>query len=225
MIKHKRHIRQAFTLVEIMIVCICIALLVGPIFVLLRSGSNSSLKGMMRIDTTLKARTILHQVYADLKMACFELPLKSVKYNINDVLTRKYNSPEDIRFEFYSFPIHQKYNDIFEEASNDVGTTMAYRNVNKITYIVSAKSGSPIKTLKREVEFNNKKVTHTLSENVNFFDITKKEFLINGKTQYYYYITLQLIDVVNAKAEEKITGEKLKSGEREIILADFYDVV
>ncbi|HQB82717.1 MAG TPA: prepilin-type N-terminal cleavage/methylation domain-containing protein, partial [Candidatus Rifleibacterium sp.] len=57
--------RQAFTLVEIMIVLICTALLMGPIFLVLRSSTKTSLKGMLRIDTTLEARRVIKQVYAD----------------------------------------------------------------------------------------------------------------------------------------------------------------
>ena len=51
--------RHAFTLVELMIALTCLTLIIGPIFILLRSGANTSLKGMLRIETTEKARNIL----------------------------------------------------------------------------------------------------------------------------------------------------------------------
>ena len=59
---NKNRRRQAFTLVEIMIVLICTALLMGPIFLVLRSSTKTSLKGMLRIDTTLEARRVIKQV-------------------------------------------------------------------------------------------------------------------------------------------------------------------
>jgi len=110
-----------FTLVEIMIVLICTALLMGPIFLVLRSSTRTSLKGMLRIDTTLEARRVIKQVYADLKMACFPLPYNSV-YNFDDVM-QVTGTPPHNSYKFYSFPIHQRLNDIF--ASQLQGSTTA----------------------------------------------------------------------------------------------------
>ena len=62
-LKKKRINRCAFTLVELMIAAICLMLILGPVFMMLRSGTNTSLKGMLRIETTLKARNILQQIY------------------------------------------------------------------------------------------------------------------------------------------------------------------
>ena len=224
--KYKRH---AFTLVEIMIVCICIGLLVSPIFVLLRSGSDSSLKGMMRIDTTLKARTILHQVYADLKMACLPLAFdetnSGIKYDFSQVLTTKGAAPK-VQYEFVSFPIHQKYSDIFYETTNNKGQEMNYRKVCKITYTVKGNNKSPFKKLIREVEFDNKKQTHVLSENVNQFYIEPvTDLKINGRVQYYYLITLQLVDVMHVNEKENVSYDDIKGDTKNLILADFYDVV
>ena len=74
--------KKAFTLVEIMIGITCLAVLMGPIYLLMRSGTQTSLKGMKRIETTLEARRVLKQVYADLKMLCFEIGRASCRERV-----------------------------------------------------------------------------------------------------------------------------------------------
>ena len=45
--------------------------------------------------------------------------------------------------------------------------------------------------------------------------------------QFYYLITLQLIDVLHASdyKDKNNLGQKLRENQKDIILADFYDVV
>ena len=44
--------------------------------------------------------------------------------------------------------------------------------------------------------------------------------------QFYYQITLQLIDVLHASDyDKKKIGEKLRQNQKDVILADFYDIV
>ena len=214
--------KRAFTLVEIMVVFICIALLAGPIFMLLRSGSDSSLKGMMRIDTTLKARIILHQIYADLKMACFELPEEGADYSSDKIFTEKKESFPNTLYSFHSFPIHKDYNEIFENSG--YVEDMDYRIPSLITY--KLEGDKPPFKLIREEKFNGTAISKTLTENINFFEIKELTMLAGGKTNYYYLITLQLVDVLHSSdLDGKKVGEKLRQNQKDVILADFYDIV
>ena len=130
----KNNGRHAFTLVELMIALICLTLIIGPIFLLLRSGTNTSLKGMLRIETTEKARNVLQQVYADLKMACFKLPDEN-DYSFSDILKRNGDAP-NYMYQFYSFPIHQSYSEIFDNPDEGVNS----RIPSLITYKVEGVS-------------------------------------------------------------------------------------
>lgn len=213
--------RHAFTLVELMIALTCLTLIIGPIFILLRSGANTSLKGMLRIETTEKARNILQQIYADLKMACFKLPDEN-DYSFSNILKRNGDAP-NYMYQFYSFPIHQSYNEIFESQDEGVNN----RIPSLITYKVEGVS-APYQLI-REETFKGKTTSKVLSENINFFEIndigitTKVD---NSKMQFYYQITLQLIDVLHASDyDNKKIGEKLRQNQKDVILADFYDIV
>ena len=213
--------RKAFTLVEIMIAAICLVIIIGPVFMLLRSGTNTSLRGMLRIETTLKARNVLQQIYADLKMACFILPDEG-EYSFNTILARKGDAPNYI-YQFYSFPIHRNYSEVFESPEAGENT----RKPSLITYKIEGES-APY-SLIREETFNNTTTSRILSENINFFEI--KDIGIttnvnNSKMQFYYMITIQLIDVLHTKDyDRKTIGEKLRKNQKDVILADFYDIV
>ena len=217
----KNNSRQAFTLVELMIACICLTLIIGPIFILLRSGTNTSLKGMLRIETTEKARNVLQQIYADLKMACFRLPDEN-DYSFSSILKKEGDAPNYI-YKFYSFPIHQSYSEIFENPEVGVNN----RIPSLITYKVEGES-APF-SLIREETFKGKTTSKVLSENINFFEINDIGITTkvnNSKMQFYYQITLQLIDVLHASDyNKKKIGEKLRQNQKDVILADFYDIV
>jgi hypothetical protein len=78
----------------------------------------------------------------------------------------------------------------------------------------------------REEKFNGKTRKQVLSERVNFFEIKPIMLQPQGKNQYYYLVTLQLLDAVHAKdMEGQITGDKITDQVQDVILADFYDVV
>lgn len=218
----KTYRRNGFTLVEVMIAAICLTIILGPIFMILRSGTDTSLKGMMRIDTTLKARTILQQVYADLKMACFALPYGS-DYTFDIIMDKNGLVPNNV-YSFMSFPIHQKYNDIFESQTSGIN----YRIPNHVTYRVENGNEQNLnfKKLIREETFEGKTTKTVLSENVNFFEIKEILMEVDGKDQFYYLITLQLIDVLHSNdMKDKKSGEKLRENQKDVILADFYDIV
>lgn len=212
---------KGFTLVEIMIVCVCLSLLVGPIFLLLRSGSDSSMKGMTRIETTLKARRILQQVYADLKMSCYHIPLDATLFPFNDIIVKNENNSEQ-KYEFKSFPISNEYDEIFEDKVNEEGANMKYRYVNKVTYFLS----SDKKLTRTVVDFENKKTEKVLAENVNRFSIDEREVYINNIKQSYFFVELCLIDFVNDNKKDNnlLTGDDIEPS-KNVVVVDFYDVV
>ena len=172
-------------------------------------------------DPGSQARNVLQQVYADLKMACFKLPDEN-DYSFSDILKRNGDAP-NYMYQFYSFPIHQSYSEIFDNPDEGVNS----RIPSLITYKVEGVS-APYR-LVREETFKGKTTSKVLSENINFFEIndigitTKVD---NSKMQFYYQITLQLIDVLHASDyDSKKIGEKLRQNQKDVILADFYDIV
>ncbi len=214
--------KAAFTLVEIMIVAICLALLMGPIFMVLRSGTQTSLKGMLRIETTLEARRVIKQIRADIKMACFPLPYSSV-YNFDDVMKVSGTTPKNT-YTFLSYPIHQKLGNVFESQTSDKN----YRNVSEIKYIVEENNDpdKPSLRLVREERFAGKTRKTVLTDRVNFFEIKPIMLQPQGKNQFYYLVTLQLMDSVHPKdMKDKTPGSKIVDSQKDVILADFFDVV
>ena len=219
------HRRKAFTLVELTIAAICLTIILGPIIMILRSGTSSSLVGMMRIDTTQKARNILHQVYADLKMACLYLPADKREFSFEEIVTREGDSPY-YNYSFYSFPIHQSYDKILENGIDNI----TYRVPSFITYKVENGDNPNLPTFKkliREENFDGNITSKVLTDNLNYFEIKQIDMVVDGnKLQSYYMITLQLIDVLHENdIKDKKTGEKLRENQKDLILADFYDIV
>lgn len=218
----KPHKTKGFTLVEIMIAATCLTIIMGPLFLLLRSGADSSLKGMMRIETTLKARRLLQRVYADLKMACIPLPYGSA-YSFYSILKKEGVTP-DVGYQLYSYPIHQSYSDIFSNPNASIN----YRKPILVTYRVENGDDPdlPFKKLIREEKFNGQTKKEVLTDNLNFFEIKEIMLSLDGKDQYYYLITLQLIDVLHSQdMTGKEAGDKLRKNQKDVILADFYDIV
>jgi hypothetical protein len=206
-----------------MIVAVCLALLMGPIFLILRSGTQTSLKGMMRIDTTLEARRIIKQIHADLKMACFPLPYSSV-YGFEDVVHVSGVTPKNT-YTFLSYPIHQKLSNIFPNQGTPDEND---RKVAEIQYIVEdgKDPDKPSLRLIRKEKFDGKVRTIVLSERINYFEIKPIMLQPQGKNQFYYLITLQLIDSLHSEyLDGKTPGSKIMDFEKDVILADFFDVV
>jgi prepilin-type N-terminal cleavage/methylation domain-containing protein len=222
MTNRKLQLKKGFTLVEIMIVAICLAILMGPLFLILRSGTKTSLKGMLRIETTLEARRVIKQIHADLKLACFPLPYNSV-YDFGDVMQIS-GTPPEVSYKFLSYPIHTEIGNVFTSQTSGKN----YREVAEVKYTIEENS-DPDKAsyrLVREEKFNGKTRKQVLSERVNFFEIKPIMLQPQGKNQYYYLVTLQLLDAVHAKdMEVQITGDKITDQVQDVILADFYDVV
>ncbi|GAB4271476.1 MAG: hypothetical protein Kow0029_09210 [Candidatus Rifleibacteriota bacterium] len=214
--------KRGFTLVEIMIVGICLALLMGPIFLVLRSGTKTSLQGMLRIETTLEARRVIKQIHQDLKLACFPLPYNSL-YSFDDVMTIGGTPPKNT-YTFLSFPTHQKFSNIFQNQTSGQNA----RNVSEIKYIVEdgTDPDKPSYRLIREEKFGGKVTRKVLSNRVNYFEIKPMMIQPQGKNQFYFLVTLQLLDSVHPSSMKgKTPGSKIMNLEKDVILADFFDVV
>jgi prepilin-type N-terminal cleavage/methylation domain-containing protein len=214
--------KKAFTLVEIMIAITCLAILLGPVYLLLRSGTQTSLKGMKRLETTLEARKVLKQIYSDLKLSCFPMP-EDGYYDFSNTITIEGTPPKNT-YKFMSFPIHQEFNDMFSNQSTGIN----FRKVSKITYKVldSTDTLNPYYRLIREETFEGKTRTTVLSEHVNFFEIKPIVMKASDKYQFYHLITLQLIDATHPSLiQGKTAGTKLDDLDKDLILADYFDIV
>ncbi|NLF95163.1 MAG: type II secretion system protein [Candidatus Riflebacteria bacterium] len=225
---HKRYVDEfsslpkGFTLVEIMVVTACLALLAGTTFLLIRSGTRSSLQGMLRLETTLEARKIIRQVYADLKLACFPLPYNSV-YNFENVMYITGAPPHNM-YSFLSFPTHAR----LEEVMSSPYSGINYRETAFINYRVepTASNTRSLLRLTREETFKGETRTKVLSERVNFFEIKPVMLQPYGRNQHYFLITLQLVDSIDASELNRIrAGEKLQNDRSNLAVADFFDIV
>jgi prepilin-type N-terminal cleavage/methylation domain-containing protein len=214
--------KRAFTLVELMIAIACLAALLGPIYLLLRSGTQSSLKGMKRLETTLEARKVLKQVYSDLKLSCFSMP-EDGYYDFSNTITVLGTPPKNT-YKFMSFPIHQDYSNIFSNQTTGIN----FRKVSHITYEIleSDDSLNPYYRLVRTEEFEGQTRTTVLSKQVNFFEIKPIVMKASDKYQFYHLITLQLIDSTHPSlVKDKVAGTKLDELDKDVILADYFDIV
>jgi type II secretory pathway pseudopilin PulG len=215
-------LRHGFTLVETMIVAICLAILLGPIFLLLRSGSRRSLEGMLRIDTTLEARRVLQQIHADLKQACLPIvPQQPVGFT--DFLFVTGSVPE-WTYTFLSYPLHRPVTEIVPNNSGN-----APRRAARITYRVVRQNdpNKPFLRLYRDEEFpGSGKQTRTLSDRVNFFEIKPLEIQAGGRNQFYFWINLQLVDTAKGvDTTAMAAGTPVTAAKAGVLLADFFDVV
>lgn len=232
--------KKGFTLVELMIVAACTALLIGPIFFLLRSGSQTSRMGMLKIETTLESRRILKQIHRDLKLAVIPLPHIWSPGQVafpafTDILTEE-GTPPEVKYSFYSYPVHAPLSDgtPADVIHNRVSKTgFSPRNMARITYEVSKKPGtdSQFMILKRTEDYNGQSRTQTLTDRLNYFRIKIIPMTPPGaKNQYFFFITLQLIDSLNrSDMDGKVAAGDVNlqkaSAQSKIVLADFFDIV
>lgn len=225
--------KQAFTLVELLIAITCFTIILGPLYMLMRSGTQTSMRGVKSIETTMEARRVMKQIYADLKMLCFVLPDDmgvDTVFSFDSAMKVEGIVPKKT-YSFQCFPANQEYDNIFE---GRCGKSISFRHVSNIKYSVIENSSkdNPFMKLVRTEVFKGEIKKQILSEHVNFFEI-KPIFISQpgtGKNQYYYLVTLQLADILKKNSENlgKVgTGEKIEAGkiDKDIILADFFDVV
>lgn len=232
--------KKGFTLVELVVVACCIALLIGPIYMLLKSGSTSSRMGMLKVETTLESRRILKQIHRDLKLAIIPIsqlwsPGQVAFPAFTDILQEE-GTPPLLTYSFYSYPIHAPLSngtaeDIIYNRSSKTGFNP--RSMAKISYILEKKTGSdsPFMVFKRIEEYNGQKREQTLSERVNYFRIKIVPMTPPGtKNQYFFFVTLQLIDSLHrddmaGKIAAVDVNMQKADAQGKIVLADFFDMV
>lgn len=220
--KTKFLFKNGFTLVEIMIVVLCISLVMGSAFTLLRAGRRTSLSGMMRIDTTLEARRVIRQLHADLKTAAF-IPQHNSFFSIDDIVRESGASPENT-YSFLSFHSHTSVADLISSTDNRSHT---YRNLSQVTYSVRPNPNPDIPSLKliREVRSPSGNTRRVLTERVNYFEIKPVMIQIQGRNQFYFLVTLQLIDSLD-QLQSHSPGSRIdEQTMSNVILADFFDIV
>lgn len=223
--------KRAFTLIEIMIVVICAALLVIPALVIFSSGTRTSLRGMARVDTVLEARTVIEQIQSDLKAAYLEFGEKNnFKLDYNNYVKDSGSYPY-VEYQFFRFPRLGNDEDLIK-----ITDKASKRRLSTVNYRVEPGDNKDFpqqKTLRR-IEFFHpghplaaqypNGYERVLSRKVSFFSI--KPFQVEDEYQSLYSVTLQLIDLAPGKSVKAAeTDEKLSEGSSQISLVDFTSVV
>ncbi len=226
---------EAFTLIEVIIVAVCIVLISIPLFEMLRAGTKASLGGMIRVDTVMEAQRILKQVQADLKSACFPFNAGSTAgsgYSLSQVvLTRQ--SSDAREFFFMSFPLQGSVDDYVRKTG-----TFSYRQPSLIHYILEKNTDprKPFYHLTREELFHvnhplratlGEKRSQVLSDRVNVFkiDCTEISTVAPYVSQPVCRVTLQLVDVFQPPSADAASDKSGSSPVPGYIIVDFYDVV
>ncbi len=223
---------QGFTLLEIMLVILCLFLLMGPIFRILRSGTRTSLKGMMQVETTLTARNVLRQVRMDLEHACLAYSGKG--FQLDPELLFKTETPlPDCRYSFLVFTHLDSIDSAFMKDNKDC----SWRLPSKVTYRVEPHpKRQGFKRLIRLEKFHPKhpafarypsgEMESILSDQVNLFEI-RPYLLVDGTAEAHIFrITVQLIDVLPGREGLEL-GTVAGGGKRPLsgAIAEYFDVV
>ncbi|NCB37776.1 MAG: hypothetical protein EOM80_03320 [Erysipelotrichia bacterium] len=203
---------RAFTLVEIMMVCVVMMLILIPTYRIMSHGSRSAIKGVQRNTVVMQGQQIISQVKLDLGLSCF-LFVNGKSHSINDVFTET-TSGSDIILSFFTFNGDEFANKVTPTSSGPE----SFRRMNRVEYILKSKSGFVFKTLERVMHFHpkisgasvNKKI---LSDKVNFFEIRPETVNSAGYSRSFFRISLQLFD-----------QDENKSGNvGQLFIADFMD--
>jgi hypothetical protein len=223
--------RHAFTLVETMVAIMCMSILMGPIFYVYRSGSRTSLGGMVKAEITLEARRIIRQIHDDLKYSVFFIGYPAPKYTKStDYFPEILSGDLETSFSVLRFPLHGSVDDAIESIPDGV----AFRKPILITYSLKKEAAGDIfySLYRKEGAMS----PNQLSKRVNFFEIRENPMSIERTS---WFVTLQLAETVQAlpddinviRLQEK-QGKSVKAAERRLIdrtknvqIADFFDVV
>ncbi|RCK78119.1 MAG: hypothetical protein OZSIB_1768 [Candidatus Ozemobacter sibiricus] len=226
------HATRGLTLIELMLVLLCLFLLLNPAFRILRSGTQSSLKGMMQIGTTLEARNVLRQVVNDLRVSAYRVDgNQQLKISWATLLQVSGALPEP-EYSFLAFP----FTDSIEAAIDKGGSGMAWRNASLITYRVEPHPTRPfMRQLVRVEEFHPSHPAHArypggkreavLSDHVNLFEIKPLVISSSGKSLVAFRIHLQLVDFLPGRETTVAVGSSNLTRPREGAIADYFEIV
>lgn len=223
--------RKAFTLVEALIAVGLMALLMGPIFYVYRSGSRNSLEGRVKAEITLEAQRIIRQVHDDLKYSTFFVDYISSPPHIEKTpvyFDKTLFGNAESTYSLLRFPLHGQMSEAIENTPET-----AYRKTVLVTYELKKSGGdSPFYILTRK---EGALGSVELSRRVNFFEIRENPFSPEKTT---WLITLQIAEAVkqtgadiNIQKLGETQGNSVKATERRLLertravqIADFYDV-
>jgi hypothetical protein len=236
--------KQGITLVELLVTIGILLILAAPLIDTLRSGADTSLRGLVKIETTLEARTILHQVQLDIKAACFvgKSATTPPEQLTPDMLIR---TIDGATFEFHRFTTQEKTSD---HALNPTLTERIPVRTVKVLYLLerpAGASGNLLTFTRRELyppghpqhdKFPQGRSTF-LSKNVNFFHIEPRVFPASRgysnhdanhpfNQQVFFQVSLQLAQIF--KSDRAVPGgpeETWKQSSKNLVIADFFDTV
>jgi len=220
-----------FTLIELMLVILCLFLLLVPAFRILRSGTKSSLKGMMQIGTTLEARNVLRQISQDLKNSCFLIDGNQRRFSYSTLLQTTGNLP-NVQYAMLVFPHADDPDAAFEKS----GTGRAWRNASMVTYRVGNRPLRPnMRQLVRVEQYHNSHpqfakfpngIRETIvSAHVNLLEITPDIISSSGKTLLTFRLHLQLVDFMPGRETPVAVAGTGLVRPREGAIADYFAVV
>ncbi|MBF0544763.1 MAG: hypothetical protein HQM08_10035 [Candidatus Riflebacteria bacterium] len=200
----RNQIKSGITLVELVFAIFCMMLLLPSIWTVLQSGTKASLRGMTRVNSTIKSREILKQVCDDLANSCIEYGSSTMILDIKSAILPENSVPP---YSFFVFPHHGNIEDFFVSPKtggeskilakpyHEGGslppnqTGRVERLLNLVTYdlVVDPSGKNFLKKLVRKEKFNtfnplaksyeNGTKIEILSESVQNFNIRHETFL------------------------------------------------
>ncbi|MFZ2958446.1 MAG: hypothetical protein WA705_16285 [Candidatus Ozemobacteraceae bacterium] len=223
--------RSGMTVVEILVVAAMIVLVMGPAWQIFRSGTKTSLQGMMQVETANEARRILRQIHNDLKQGCFYLPPSDPRIDFELMMDKNKLALNPPQYSFFSFPTTGAVADTVPFSTFGA----ADRRASAITYRLErgTTADKPFYQLIREERFMGPLAaafpggirTSTLSRRVNFFEIKPYKIQTAKRDQFFFWVTLQLVDNYQAVGFSPTSGIKLPTRSQGVLIADFFDVV
>ena len=226
----KSNIRTAFTLIEMMMVVILTAMIIIPLFQTFHAGMKVSLKGMLKVETTLEARRILKKVQTDLQAVCFPMDGREMTFS-PESLVRVTGTAPTTTYAFYAFPAQGPVDALMTDDAGGI----VWRNVSEITYSLSLGTNS-MYTLTRSERFHPSHPlasqypggirSQNLSDQVNFFAIVPTPFNTPTKSSLTFRVHLQLVDSVKkGELVQVVQGNSAAQRLRDGVIADFFSVV
>ncbi|MFZ5951954.1 MAG: PulJ/GspJ family protein [Candidatus Rifleibacteriota bacterium] len=212
--------KQAFTLVEIMIVVIISAITMGPVYLIYRSGMRSSISGMVSLEIQSEGERLLLQIYDDLKNSC--LPYDGeLKLKFSDLVKVEHldtSSLAGLNYSFHSFMRDEN------KLISATGNGKALRATRKIKYLIEKTDNPRLFALFRSEQTKSDGIVKRLISNrVAFFQINPVTIpsKIDNSSQYFWQITIQLAELPKSLPAGTYAANRSKG----IIIADFYQVV
>lgn len=238
-------INRCFTLVEVIVTALCLALLITPLLFIFRSGIKISRKGMVQVETILEAKKVLEQVKIDLENLIMDIDeVGASGYTEFDISSFFYKDESNPPFYIYKFYTFTKYGKIEDAVLKGSGTNFTKIFPTIVIYKVEEEKDQSNKNrnfmsyklvreeiLSNEFSSNNlpsRNTVKTLTSNLNYFKISfmKIDNVKYTTFPYFYFaINLQLVNSISnlvQSTNSQITIEDIyKAREKGVVIADF----